>query len=390
MLKRASRERAARLLMPPRVLHIINNLDRCSVEAWLLQMMAHAQRRGINLGWNFYCAVGESGERDGQARELGAGIVFSPVPIAQKLAFARALRAEVKRGGYDVLHSHHDLVSGLYLTACAGMKLRKIVHVHNPDQSVLTPSPLKQTLLRPALRRTCLLLADRIAANSRHSLDTFLAGRPPHPGRDSVHYLGIDPAPFAQARPDRAQFRRELGLAETTPIMLFAGRMTPEKNPIFAIDVLAALRKHMPEVCGVFAGSGSLEDAVRVRAVELLQEDAVRFLGWRADVPEIMAASDWFILPHPEDPMEGFGIAVVEAQLAGLRLLLSHGIADDPLLPTASFRRLSLNDSPEEWARAAVELWHAPAPSRDAALEALRASPMDMDSALKEMMRLHQ
>ena len=376
--------------MTPRVLHVVNNLDTCSVEVWLLQMMAHANRRGLALDWTFYCAVGQPGERDRQARELGANIVFSPVPLGQKLAFARALRAEVKRGGYAVLHSHHDLVSGLYLAACAGLKLNKVVHVHNADESVLTPSRIKQAILRPSLRRTCLAIADTIVANSRLSLDTFLAGRSPRPGRDLVHYLGIDPAPFVAAQANRARFRRGLGLPEAAPIMLFAGRMTPEKNPVFVVDVLAALRRRRPEVVCLFAGTGSLEDAVRARASELGQHDAVRFLGWRDDIPQIMAACDWFVLPHPEHPPEGFGIAVVEAQLAGLRLLLSHGIKADPLLPTASERRLSLNDNPELWAQAAIDLWDAPAPSREAALAAFHASPMDMDYALEDMMRLYQ
>lgn len=88
--------------------------------------------------------------------------------------------------------------------------------------------------------------------------------------------------------------------------------------------------------------------------------------------------------------MEGFGLAVVEAQLAGLRLLLSHGVPDDPLLPTASVRRLFLSEGADRWADAAIELLNAPAPSPDAALEALHASPMDMDFSLEDLMRLHQ
>ena len=87
--------------------------------------------------------------------------------------------------------------------------------------------------------------------------------------------------------------------------------------------------------------------------------------------------------------MEGFGVAIVEAQLAGLPMLLSRGILDDPLLPTASFRRLALSDGPMLWATAAMELLRDPVPSRAAALAALRASPMDMDQALAGLLRLH-
>ena len=87
--------------------------------------------------------------------------------------------------------------------------------------------------------------------------------------------------------------------------------------------------------------------------------------------------------------MEGFGIAVVEAQLAGLRLMLSRGIPDDPLLPTARVRRLSLAAGAESWAKAAVDLLHEPSPLRSEAFAALKRSPMDMDTALDKLLAIH-
>jgi D-inositol-3-phosphate glycosyltransferase len=373
-----------------KVLHVVGTLDRWAVETWLLRMLAHAQRRGDGLDWTFYCTFAMHGARDCEARALGARVVHSPVQIGEKLAFARALRAELRRGRYDVLHCHHDLVSGVYLAAASGLPIAtRLVHTHNADESVLTPSPLKQAILKPALRRLCLTLSDKVVGNSEHSLRTLLRGRQLDPARHRVNYYGIDPAPFVTEHADRAAFRQQLDLAPDAPILLFAGRMTPEKNPLFAVDVLAALRRRMPEAVAVFAGAGDLEAATQARAAALGQADAVRLIGWRDDVAAIMDASDWFILPHPHAPIEGFGIAVVEAQLAGLRLLLSLGVSDAPILPSACWRRLSLDDGAEAWADAAVELWRAPAPSRDAALAALHASPMDMDRALDDLLSLY-
>ena len=375
---------------PVRVLQIVENLDSGSVETWLLRMAAHARRCGIPIDWTFYCALGAPGSKDELAGDLGARIVHTPVPVGRKAAFVRALRSELRSGRYDVLHAHHDLVSGLYLAAAFGVPLRRrIVHVHNADEEVLTDDPLKKIILRPTLRRACLALADRIVGNSNRSLDTFLGGRPRRPGKDVVHYLGIDPSGFEAAKGDRKALRRSLGLTEDAPILLFAGRITPEKNPVFAVDVLAELRRRIPSAAGVFVGAGSLEDAVRLRASELGQTEAVRLLGWRDHVPEIMSACDWFILPHPEHPVEAFGIAVVEAQLAGLRMLLSLGILDDAMLPTAVYRRLPLSEAPEVWAQAALQLLEGPAPSRAEALAAHRRSPMDMDHALADLLELY-
>jgi glycosyltransferase involved in cell wall biosynthesis len=353
-------------------------------------MLRHARQRGIPVDWTFYCALGQPGALDEEVRSLGGQIRYSPVPIGQKGAFIRALRTELKAGGYDVLHGHHDLISALYLVASLGVLLRRrLVHVHNADEAVLTPSIQKQAILRPLLRRLCLGLADGIVGISKHTLATFLAGRSVRAGRDLVHYYGIDPAPFLAARSDRAKFRQELGLAEDALILLFAGRMVPEKNPLFAVEVFAEMRKRNARVVVAFVGSGSMEQAVISRANELGVGDACRFLGWRSDVPEIMSCCDWFILPRPEQPMEGLGIAVVEAQLAGLRLLLSLGIADDPLLPGSVWARLGLSEGAEKWAEEALKLLEKVPPTPQMAAAQLVQSPFDMDFALTDMVNLY-
>jgi glycosyltransferase involved in cell wall biosynthesis len=378
------------MLSVPKVLHIIEVMDRWAVETWLVRMLEHAAKTGVAVDWTFYGASAMEGSRDSQARSLGAQVIRSPVPIGEKFAFFKALRSEIVRGGYDVLHCHHDLISGIYLLAAAGLPIRsRIVHAHNADESVLTPSALKELVLRPSLRRVCLFLGDTFVGNSDHSLETLVRGARLRPSRRRVHHYGIDPGPFASAQVDRVAFRRSLGIAADAPILVFAGRITREKNPIFAVDVLAALRRRVPQAVGVFAGAGSLEVEVNAHARALGQSDAIRMIGWRHDIPEVMCAGDWFILPHPHEPLEGFGIAIVEAGLAGLRLLLSHGVSDAPILPGAASRRLSLDQGAEAWADAAVELWNGPAPSREDALAALRASRMDMDYALHDLLSLH-
>ena len=373
-----------------KVIHIVESLGHGAVETWLLRMLGHARARGVEADWSFYCTLQEAGPHAARARALGAEVMPSPVPIGDKAAFARALRHELARGRYDVLHAHHDLVCGFYLAAAAGLKLgRRIVHVHNADEAVLTPNPLKQFLLREPLRRIGLRLADIVAGNSNVSLDTYLAGRARRPGQDLIHYYGVDAKPFQAQVRDRAAFRRALALPPDATILLFAGRLVPEKNPLFALEVLAALARRLPHAVLVFAGTGSEENAILSHAKGLGLSQQVRMLGWRDDVAFVMAQSDWFILPRPERPMEGFGLAVVEAQLAGLRMLLSRGISDDPLLPGARFKRLALADGPLAWADAAEALLAESAPAPEAAWRALADSPMDMDRALTNLLALY-
>jgi glycosyltransferase involved in cell wall biosynthesis len=376
--------------VPQRVLHIVENLDRGAVENWLVRMLRHAHRRGVHIDWTFYCAVGRPGTLDDETRALGARVIHSPVPIGQKLDFVRALRMELRHGAYDVMHCHHDLVSAVYLLAAMGIPVRKrIVHVHNADESLPTPNWLKQILYRGPMRRICLAVSDSIVGISNHTLDTFLAGRPRRPGRDLVHYYGVDPAPFENIVADRVGFRQRLQLPADAMIVLFAGRLVPEKNSVYAVDVLAALRRILPQAVAIFAGTGSEEQAVLRRARARGVEQSVHLIGWQNNLSEVMGCCDLFILPRPERPMEGFGLAVVEATLAGLRMLLSRGISDDPLLPSAIYRRLPLAAGAKAWAEAASELLQGPAVPRVEALAALRASPMDMDYAFEELQRLY-
>jgi glycosyltransferase involved in cell wall biosynthesis len=374
-----------------KVLHIVENLDHGAVENWLFRMFRYAQASARPLDWTFYCQLQTPGTLEQEAKNSGAKVIHSPVPIGQKPAFMRALRTELKQGKYDVLHCHHDLVSAMYLIASIGVPLQqRIAHVHNADEALLTPSRMKKLCLREPMRRTCMTLADKIVGISNHTLDRFLHGRERREGRDLIHYYGIDPGPFIHATAHREVFRRDHGLPEDSLILLFAGRLVPEKNPAFVLEVLAALCRREPRAVGVFVGSGSEEMKIKSKVHALGLENATRFLGWRTDIPNIMCCCDWFILPRPQKPMEGFGIAVVEAQLAGLRLLLSHGIPNDPLLPGSCFRRLSLAEPADSWAVAACSLLDECAPTREEAARVLARSPMDMGRALAGLLFLYQ
>src|SRR5262249_28838408 len=143
---------------PVRVLHVVESLDRGAVENWLLRMLGHAEESGVKLNWTFYCTLGQPGLMEERARQLGARVVHSPVPLTRKREFIRALRWELQRGKHDILHCHHDLVSAIYLVASLGIPLKRIVHVHNADETIPTSSLLKRNVFRAPMRHVCFLL----------------------------------------------------------------------------------------------------------------------------------------------------------------------------------------------------------------------------------------
>jgi glycosyltransferase EpsF len=372
----------------PRVLHVVESLDRGAVENWLVRMFTHGVNNGYELDWTSYSIEGSG--RLNETFEQHGGKVIHPVnKLKSKCKFVRELRSHLRDGQFDVLHCHHDLVSAVYLWAARGVPVRKrIVHVHNADEVVPVVGKLKQDLLREPLRRMCWGMADQIVGISSHTLQRFRCGQI-RPGRDKIHYYGVDGSVFQKVGGDRQNLRLEFGFPAYSKILLFAGRIDPAKNPLFAFQVFEKLAATDPDVVAIFAGTGRLCDQLESAAQSSEYKDRFRYAGWRDDVPNLMACSDLFILPHVEFPQEGLGLAVLEAQLAGLPVLLSHGVADDPILPGSASRKLGLTQPIEDWVSAAVDLLNAPRRTRAEAAKALSESPFDMDFAIRDLHGLH-
>ncbi len=137
--------------------------------------------------------------------------------------------------------------------------------------------------------------------------------------------LAIDNEYFSR-RADEAKQRRQLiraryGIPSNVVLLLFVGKLIPRKRPQ---DVLCALKNLQPRLSrlGVaFVGQGGLRTSLESEAV-LQNIKNVFFLGFRnqAELPNIYAASDIFILPSSYDPR---GLVANEAMACGLPILAS-------------------------------------------------------------------
>ena len=132
---------------------------------------------------------------------------------------------------------------------------------------------------------------------------------------------GIDLAPCRPAPGDRASARAELGLAESTPTFLTAGRLGPQKDHRTLLAALADPRLAAHDVHLLIAGGGELQAELEGLARALRVDGRVRFLGIRSDVPRLMAAADAFVL---SSRWEGNPLVVMEAMAAGRPVLATR------------------------------------------------------------------
>ena len=112
---------------------------------------------------------------------------------------------------------------------------------------------------------------------------------------------------------DRADVRKEFGLAGARPVITNVANYADFKGQDILLRAAAEVVKRFPDAQFLFAGRDTekLEPLVE----ELALSASVRLAGFRTDVPRLLAASDLFVLPSLQ---EAAGTALREAMAAGL------------------------------------------------------------------------
>jgi glycosyltransferase involved in cell wall biosynthesis len=172
------------------------------------------------------------------------------------------------------------------------------------------------------------------------------------------------------AVPDRSDVRRELGIPTDARLIIYVGRLAAYKGIDTLLDALGPVLEEN-RLFLLYAGCPDLSIAGTREVLRHMEQriagehwgHRVRFLGFRNDVPRLMASSD--LLVHPTR-IEGFGLVLAEAMAAGLPVVASNvegipevlaGTAslmvrpDDPSALREAVLK-TLNRTPDEAARA--------------------------------------
>jgi glycosyltransferase involved in cell wall biosynthesis len=141
--------------------------------------------------------------------------------------------------------------------------------------------------------------------------------------RCAVPVQGIDIVPNGLELPpmptacDRAAARRGLGLPEGNALLLFVGRLVPEKNLPLLMEAVSRLPPSQRPLVWL-AGEGPERRRVEAEVARLGLGDHVRLLGERTDTRVLMRAADLLVLPSRE---EGLSNVLLEAMASGLPVI---------------------------------------------------------------------
>lgn len=157
--------------------------------------------------------------------------------------------------------------------------------------------------------------ASLIIANSQATRDAFVAAGG-NAALCQVIYNGFEPERYDVAPARRLSLRQELGLREEDFVIGHFSRLSPWKGQHVLLDAIKACPQPMT-VLLVGAALFGEEDYVAQlhrQVDELGLGDRVQFLGFRADIAELMSACD--LIAHTSIAPEPFGRVIVEAMLA--------------------------------------------------------------------------
>lgn len=134
-----------------------------------------------------------------------------------------------------------------------------------------------------------------------------------------VHGVGVDTHVSDHLTVDIAAKRRELGIDPDKKVFITVGELIPRKNHLTAID--AFIKADIDNAILMICGRGELENAMRKHITSLNAQEKVIMLGFRSDVSELLAASNYFVFPSLQ---EGLPLALMEAMSAGLPCIAAN------------------------------------------------------------------
>lgn len=302
----------------------------------------------------------------------GLGGRLYKVPPYQRLGeYQRALGGLLARNAYPIVHSHINTLSVFPLRVAkkVGVPVR-IAHSH----ATMGKGETKRNLMKLALRPLANVYpTDRVAC-SRYAGEWLFGRRADFTVIPNAVELGR----FRFDAATRDAVRAEWGVREGCCVVGNLGRMESTKNQAFLIDAFAHLYAEHPNSMLVIAGCGSLREPLEQKAHDMGLAGCVRFLGQVGDVSRLYQGMDVFALPSL---YEGFGMALLEAQVVGVPSVVSDRVSPEVVL-TDGCRLLPLEDGADAWARA---IWAQFEGGARKAMASEALNRFDIDNASKKL-----
>ncbi len=292
------------------IAHVVENLERGGLERMAIDLVGAQHAAGHR------CRVACLFEPGALAHELESqGIEvhacrkrsgFDPGAVGRLRAWLRAVPGAV-------VHTHNANAHYHTVAAGLGLPLAKVINTRH-GMGASQPGSRGEWLYRRTMRRTDIVAAVCEAARARFAQQ----GVRPRKQLLSVPN-GIRVEDFSCASEERrAALRNVLGFAPGVRIIGTVGRLNPVKDQATLLRAFARVHAQSADTALALVGDGALRATLQAQSAALGIGDAVRFLGDRSDVRQLLQGFDMFVLSSLS---EGYSMALLEACASGLPIV---------------------------------------------------------------------
>lgn len=320
--------------MGVRVLHVVTYMGRGGLETMIMNYYRHIDRTKVQF--DFLVHRSFEADYDEEIVKLGGHIYRLPALNPFSAKYFNALNTFFTKHHYDIVHSHLDCLSAypLKIAKKYGVSTR-IAHAHNKDQDHNF-----KFLIKAYSKHLIPRYATDLFACSKEAGKWMFSGH-----KFSILRNAIDARQYISNSEVAEGIKKDMHL-QNKFVIGHVGRFSPQKNHNFLIDIFKYVEKSEKSAVLLLLGTGDRKEKIEMKVRQLGLQDKVIFLGSRDDIPEVLQALDVFVFPSL---YEGFSIAALEAQAAGLPCILSDRVPRECKL-TENVEFLSLDLSPREWA----------------------------------------
>ncbi len=310
----------------PKIVHLITRLELGGAQQNTLYCVEQHDRMRFAVGlW-----AGEGGILDARARSMEEADVrivpwlVHPIDPARD-AIAVTRLASLLRD-VDLVHTHSSKAGILGRAAARLAGVPGIVHtVHGWSFNDVQPAVTRRFYVEA--ERAAARVTDRIVCVARFDRERGLGAGIGHPSQYRIVRSGIDPRLYVAPEGTRERVRRALGAGPQDVVVGSIANFKPQKGPLDFVEAARRARLRDPRLRFFIAGDGDLRPAAERAIADAGLGDAVHLLGWRDDVPELLAAMDIFLLTSL---FEGLPRVVLQAMAASVPVVATDtgGVAE--------------------------------------------------------------
>jgi glycosyltransferase EpsF len=370
-----------------KILQIVESLHNGAVENWLVNCFVEISKIKPDWQWTFFCIIENEGKLEHLVKKNGGKVLKSPVTISDKKNFRQNLSDLSSKMEFDIIHAHHDYMNAFYLLSFHNSKAYKISHIHNTDKHLPIRNRVVNRLLIPALRIINNIGYDRIIGISQDTIKEFKMALNIR-AQKNILYYGIELEKF-NLKYDKDKFLLENNLPSNAIVLLFIGRFTSLKNPSFLVEILHELYNHFDiPFYALFVGEGDEKNKIIQKAKEFNLVDKIRISRWVENPEKYFQLADVFVFPRVLKPIEGFGIVMLEAQAAGIPIIVSRGVSKETIVIKDIVEMMDSVSNPKQWAKEIVKKYKIS--HLQSSLEIMKSSSFNIQSSASKLIDIYE